>query len=139
MPALPNQPRAILLFDGVCSLCHGAVRFVAARDDAGRFVFVSLQSELGQRLLRAHGVPAVGLDTVVLLGADGRAYLRSDAVLRVLRGLRAPWPLAGAALVLPRVLRDAVYRVIARHRRRWPARPDACAVATPAQRKRFLA
>jgi len=138
MPVLPNEQRAILLFDGVCNLCHGAVRFIAERDDAGRFAFAPLQSELGRRLLRENGLPEDTLDTVVLL-EQGRAHLRSDAMLRVMRGLRAPWPLASAALVLPRFLRDAVYRFIARNRYRWFGRKGSCPVPTPEQRARFLA
>ncbi|HVP30136.1 MAG TPA: thiol-disulfide oxidoreductase DCC family protein [Myxococcota bacterium] len=138
MAPSPNEPRAILLFDGVCNLCHAAVRFVTERDPAGRFAFAPLQSELGRRLLRQAGLPEDTLDTVVLL-QDGRAYLRSDAMLRAMKRLRAPWPLASLALVVPRFLRDGVYDFVARHRYRWFGRKDACPVPTPEQRARFLA
>jgi predicted DCC family thiol-disulfide oxidoreductase YuxK len=114
------------------------VRFVTERDPAGRFAFAPLQSELGRRLLRQAGLPEDTLDTVVLL-QDGRAYLRSDAMLRAMKRLRAPWPLASLALVVPRFLRDAVYDFVARHRYRWFGRKDACPVPTPEQRARFLA
>jgi predicted DCC family thiol-disulfide oxidoreductase YuxK len=76
-------------------------------------------------------------DSIVLL-AGGRRYERSDAALHIALGLRAPWPLAFAAILIPRGVRDAVYRWIARNRYRWFGRTDACALPPPGLRERFL-
>jgi predicted DCC family thiol-disulfide oxidoreductase YuxK len=131
------SPPAIVLFDGVCNLCNASVRFVLDRDPAGRFRFASLQSEAGRRLLEAHRLPTDELSTVVVV-ADGRAYTRSDAALRIARGLGGGWPALGALRLVPRPLRDAAYGVVARNRYRWFGRKEECMLPTPEQRSRFL-
>ncbi len=126
-----------MLFDGVCNLCNGVVRFVHANDPAGRFRFVPLQSARAAELLApTGGIPAEA--SVVLLDY-GRRFERSDAALHLALGLRAPWPLAFAAILVPRGARDAVYRWIARNRYRWFGRRDACPLPPPGLRERFLA
>ena len=78
-----------------------------------------------------------GLDTIVLLEND-RVYDRSTAALRIARRLNGPWPILYAAIVIPKFLRDAVYRFIARNRYRWFGRSENCRVPTPALKARFL-
>jgi len=128
---------ATILFDGVCNLCNGFVRFVIARDPAARFRFASLQSAAAAALLREAGVAAPMPDSIVLI-AGGRAYVRSAAALRILRGLRFPWPLAVALFVVPRFVRDRVYDFIAARRYRWFGRRESCLVPTADLRRRFL-
>ncbi|HEV2984313.1 MAG TPA: thiol-disulfide oxidoreductase DCC family protein [Vicinamibacterales bacterium] len=127
--------RAVLLFDGVCTLCNGFVQFVIQRDPAGRFQFATLQSDAARRLLQAAPQPLP--DTLVLV-ENGRVFLRSTAALRVARGLKFPWPLAFVLVVVPRPLRDWVYDILARNRYRWFGRRDVCMVPTPELRARFL-
>ncbi len=137
---VPVDPREhpILLFDGVCNLCAGAVRFAITRDRDARLRFTPLQSPVGQDLLRRHGYEPDALDTVVLIDAAG-AHVRSTAALRLLGQLPAPWRWLGPPLLLlPRRLRDVVYDFVARHRYRWFGRRDACLVPTPELRARFL-
>lgn len=137
VPVDPSE-HPILLFDGVCNLCAGAVRFAITRDREARLRFASLQSPEGQELLRRHGYEPGTLETVVLIDAAG-AHDRSTAALRLLRQLPAPWRWLGPTLlVLPRPLRDAVYGFVARHRYGWFGRRDACLVPTPELRARFL-
>ena len=128
---------AIILFDGVCNLCHGFVQFVIARDPEARFRFASLASEPAQRLLQESGVTGPLPDSMVLI-EDGRVYVRSDAPLRVARGLAFPWPLLAAFLVVPRALRDRVYDFVAARRYRWFGRQDVCILPTPDLNRRFL-
>ncbi|MCX5738743.1 MAG: thiol-disulfide oxidoreductase DCC family protein [Proteobacteria bacterium] len=128
----------VLLFDGVCNLCHGTVRFVLDRDRAARFRFAPLQSEPGRALLTRFALDPNATDTVVLIDAAG-AHTRSDAALRVVRALGAPWSWAFALIAIPRPLRDAAYDFIARHRYRWFGKKDACPLPRPEWRARFLA
>ena len=136
-PAVPDEKGAVVLFDGVCNLCNGSVQFIVRHDPAGRFRFASLQSEAGQALLRRHGLDPHDLFSVILV-EGGRAYARSDAALRIARGLSGAWRAAGALRVVPRPLRDAVYGWVARNRYRWFGRREACMVPTPELRARFL-
>ena len=125
-----------ILFDGVCNLCNGFVRFVIARDRSAHFRFGALSSPAAQELLRAAGVHTPP-DSIVLL-EDGRVHFRSDAALRVARRLPFPWPLAFALTIVPRVVRDGVYDFIAARRYRWFGRREVCMVPTPELRRRFL-
>jgi predicted DCC family thiol-disulfide oxidoreductase YuxK len=127
----------LILFDGVCNLCNGAVQFVIARDPSARFRFGTLQSDAARRMLREeYTLPALP-DSIVLLDESG-VFTRSDAALRVVRGLRFPWPLAYGLIVVPRPLRDWVYDIVARNRYAWFGKRDACMVPTPDLRARFL-
>ena len=128
---------ATILFDGVCNLCNGFVQFVIARDPGAHFRFAPLSSPAAERLLAEAGVTLPVPDTIVLL-EDGAAFYRSDAALRVARGLTFPWPLAYGLVAVPRFIRDRVYDFIAARRYRWFGRRDACMIPTPDLRARFL-
>ena len=136
IPGVNNGP--VILFDGVCNLCSGAVRFILARDRRGRFRFAALQSDAAKSLLAGAGLPQDATDSIVLL-QDGRAWRRSGAALRIARGLDGAWPLLFAFIIVPRPLRDAAYDFVARRRLRWFGRRAACHVPTPELRSRFLA
>jgi predicted DCC family thiol-disulfide oxidoreductase YuxK len=128
----------VVLFDGVCNLCHGTVRFVIARDPAAQFRFAPLQSEVGRSLLRQAGLPEGEVDSVVLIDGS-QAWQRSDATIRIVSRLGGGWALVRALLVLPRPLRNGVYDWVARNRYRWFGRREVCPVPSPEQRARFLA
>lgn len=131
---------ALLLFDGVCNFCDGAVRFYMDRDPHRRLVFASLQSDLGQRILREAGMNPERLSSLVLVDTDGRIHTKSEGALRASEKLSEPWSfLSKAARVVPRFLRDGVYNLIARNRYRWFGQLETCRLPTPEERGRFLA
>lgn len=132
-----SQP-AVILFDGVCNLCNGFVQFVIRHDARGHFRFTSLQSEAGQKLLAEHGIKVTAIPETVVLVEQGRLHTHSTAVLHILRGLGGVWQLFYVGLLLPRVLRDALYRFVARHRYQWFGQQDACMLPTPDLAQRFL-
>jgi len=127
---LPASDRPVVLFDGVCNLCNGVVRFIIARDPSARFRFAPLQWV-------DDGGPAGTTDSIVLVEA-GKRYTKSTAALRIARGLRFPWPLLYALVLVPRPLRDLVYDWVARHRYGWFGKRASCMVPTPEIRSRFL-
>ena len=129
---------SVILFDGVCTLCNGFVRFVIARDPAARFQFGSLQSAAAQRLLASGAAPPVTVPDSLVLVEDGRLWTRSTAALRIARRLAFPWPLAYACIAVPRPLRDGVYDLVARHRYRWFGRQEVCMAPPPGLSRRFL-
>lgn len=130
----------IVLFDGVCNLCNGAVRFVIERDPTAKVRFASLQSEVGRQLLAQHGAAQANQEAPesMLLLEDGLLFGRSTAALKLAGHMRAPWPLLRAALLVPRGLRDGVYDLVSRRRYRWFGRADACRLPTPEEAQRFL-
>ena len=139
--APPPRPD-VVLYDGVCGLCNGLVRFVLPRDRAGRFRFAALQSPAAHAILARHGQDAAALDTVYVAVPDPRGgerlLAKSRAVLHLLRGLGAPWSAAVLAAPLPTRLLDAGYDLVARHRYRIFGRSEACPLPRPEWRDRFL-
>ncbi|MPZ18433.1 MAG: DUF393 domain-containing protein [Luteitalea sp.] len=132
----PNR-HPIVLYDGVCGLCHRTVRFLLRHDRQGHLRFAALQSSLGRTLLVHHRLSPDGLDTLVLV-EDERASTRSAAVLGATRYLAAPWRYLALFRFLPRLVRDRLYDWVARSRYRWFGRLDACPLPSPGERERFL-
>ena len=128
---------SILIFDGYCRLCSNAVDFIVRRDPEGRFRFAAAQSEAGKALLSRYGLSERGPDTQVLI-EDGIAHTDSTAALRIARRLGGVWQLFYVFILVPRFLRDVVYRFIARNRYRWFGKTDTCRVPTPELKARFL-
>ena len=133
----------IILYDGVCGLCNSLVQFLLKHDKSGRLRFASLQSDFAEKVLSRHGIDAKDLDTVhVVENYDQlgeRVLQRSDAVLRAARELGGLWGAsASVARVVPRGLRDLVYRFVATNRYRMFGKYDACMLPDPNQRSRFL-
>jgi predicted DCC family thiol-disulfide oxidoreductase YuxK len=129
---------ARIFYDGGCGLCHGAVRFLARRDRAGRFRFAPLGGETFVALVPPAARRRLP-DSLVLMAEDGGLYVRSAAVLRALREVGGGWALAArAGSLVPAGARDAVYDAVARVRRRLFARPrQSCPVLPPDLAKRF--
>ena len=133
---MPDDTKVLVLFDGVCNFCNDAVLWLIDRDPRERLQFASLQSELGQRIVRERGLsPELRSMAVV---EEGRAYARSAAALRALRWLRFPWPLLYVLMLVPRFVRDAAYEYFAAHRYVWFGKSESCRVPTPALRRRFV-
>ena len=131
-------PGGIVLFDGHCNFCSSVVNFLIDRDPHGRLKFAALQSEAGRRLLAEHGVEVPEEPDTMVFIVGGKALVRSDAALATTRYLRGLWPLARVGFLVPRFLRDRVYKLVARNRYRWFGKSAACRVPTPALRARFL-
>ena len=133
----------IVLYDGVCGLCNRSVQFLLKHDKGGRFRFASLQSNFAEKVLGRHGLDPKDLDTVhVVVNYDQpgeRVLQRSDAILRAGRELGGFWGASSSiAKILPRPLRDLVYRFVATNRYRVFGKYDSCMLPDPSQRSRFL-
>jgi len=142
MPEPRNDPAPvapILLFDGVCNLCHGAVQFILKHERAPTLRFCSLQAPAGRKLLADHGLDPDALDSLVLI-VDDAAFLKGAAVVRLTRYLRAPWSWARVFGVVPRCVLDWMYDRVAAMRYRVFGRKDACGLPSGAAsaRERFL-
>ena len=122
-----NNPSPIVVFDGECALCNGFVAWLICHDSRGQFLIAGSASEVGAAV-----VAAAGLDSQItastLLVWDGTAHVRTGAVIAVARGLPWPWRAVAGVRVVPRFLRDAVYRSVASRRPRLSADDPACGV-----------
>ncbi len=132
-----STPSLILVFDGQCLLCNGWVRFLLRHDQRGVFRFAAIQGRTGQALLQQAGLQVEGLQTLLLV--DGtNSWQHTGAILRILHHLGWPWRAAWLGWLVPAVLRDALYRLVARHRYRIFGRTETCMVPLPDVAARFL-
>lgn len=128
--------RSIVLFDGVCNFCNGAVNFIIRHDADKKFKFTPLQSEAGQELRTKFNI-GEDIDSIILIEND-KAYMHSTAGLRVAKGLGGIWSLGYAFIIVPPFIRDWAYKLFAKYRYRLFGRQDACMLPTPDVSERFL-
>ncbi len=127
----------VLLFDGVCNLCNASVQWVLQKDKKGVFRFAALQSETGQQLMESHGMSTEKIETVVLVSGQ-KVFTHSDAPLELVRLLGGGWSVLYIFRWIPKRLRDAVYRFVARNRYRWFGEKATCMMPKPEWKGRFL-
>ena len=127
----------VLLFDGVCGFCDGAIRFIIDKEREPHFKFAPLQSPAGKALLEQHGIDSGFMTSYVLITAEG-AFMKSAATARIAPHLRAPWSLMRFFRYLPAPLIDFGYDIIARNRYRWFGKFDSCRLMTPELESRSL-
>jgi predicted DCC family thiol-disulfide oxidoreductase YuxK len=136
-PLIVPVPINLILFDGVCNLCNGAVQFIIKRDPKNKFRFASLQSEVARTHIRNFQHENSQLYSILLI-KDGKVYDRSSAILEIARELSGAWPLVYMCKIIPRFIRDAVYGWIAKNRYRFFGKTDVCMIPTPELKARFV-
>ncbi|MAW93788.1 MULTISPECIES: thiol-disulfide oxidoreductase DCC family protein [unclassified Leeuwenhoekiella] len=127
----------IILFDGVCNLCNGAINFIIKHDPKAQFKFASLQGETGTHLLDKHRINPKKTDSIILIEPD-RVSVKSAAALRISKDLNKGYPLLYAFMIIPGLIRNAVYDFIARNRYKWFGKKESCMIPTPELKSRFL-
>ncbi|WP_404403954.1 thiol-disulfide oxidoreductase DCC family protein [Pelagibacterium halotolerans] len=129
--------RPIIVFDAQCVLCSANAHFVLKHDKAGHFYLASMQGEVGAKLYRKLGIDPSDPETMVVVDGDS-ALRNSDAVLAIYAELGWPWRAMSIFRVVPRVVRDAIYRLVARNRYRLFGRRETCWVPRADQAGRVL-
>jgi len=132
-----TSSKYIVLFDGVCSLCNGAVQFCLKRDQKKQFLFGSLQGKTGQEYLSKYHLATDQYHSFMLI--EGNVlYTRSTAVLRTLKHLGGGWHLLYVFIYIPQPIRDGLYKLIAANRYRWFGKKDQCRIPSPEEKEQFL-
>ncbi len=127
----------LIVFDGECVLCSTQAQFVLRHDHNRRFRLTTAQGEIGRALYERLGLPTDVYHTMLLI-ADDRALMHSDAVLGIAHRLGWPWRVATMVRIVPRALRDRLYRIVANNRYRWFGRHDVCWRPAPDVMDRIL-
>jgi predicted DCC family thiol-disulfide oxidoreductase YuxK len=140
-----NEPpvgSCIVLYDGVCALCNGAITFILQRERRQDLLYASLQGDFAIRFLSANQRDPANLDTLYVIRDYGtskqRLLERSDAVVHIARQLRSAWTLFSLLGVLPKNLRDWLYDRVARNRYRLFGKHDQCVMPKPQWKARFI-
>ena len=116
----------IILFDGICNLCNGAVNFILKRDKKKQFRFVALQSEKGIDLISKFKI-APETDSIILI-LNNQIYTESDAAIEIAKLLPALWNWLSVFKIIPKKVRDGIYKWIAKNRYRWFGKRKTCRI-----------
>ena len=131
-----DLPDGLVLFDGICVMCSAWVSFLVPRDPQGRYRFVPIQSELGRELAARFGIdPDMPQSNLVV--HDGQAWFKADSALAVGRNLPG-WRWTRLFGLLPRVVRNAAYDLVAGNRYRLFGRDPVCPVPPEGVRDRIV-
>jgi len=117
-----------ILFDGFCNLCHSTVGFIMRKDVNAQFDYISLQSEQGQALLKAHYLPEDYTASVLLI-KDNKLYAQSEAILEILKEMPSNWRHLYKLNFLPENFRDMIYNFIAKNRYQWFGKRNSCDIS----------
>jgi predicted DCC family thiol-disulfide oxidoreductase YuxK len=131
-----KEQNPIILFDGVCNLCNGTVDFLLKHDRKKQFRFASIQSETAQLLFRKFQIPPE-TDSVILIKSN-KVYFESDAAIEIAGMLSFPWKLVVVFRIIPKKMRDNIYRRIAKNRYRWFGKRDICRIPAPSENDFFI-
>ncbi len=127
--------RPIILFDGECILCNGAVQFIIKHDQKGYFHFAALQSTFGEKLKKDH--PELSSIDSIILVQNGKIKIESSAALSIAKNLEG-WPkFFYAFIIIPTTIRDYLYRLIARNRFKIYGKNESCMIPSKEIRDRF--
>ncbi|MCF6390230.1 DCC1-like thiol-disulfide oxidoreductase family protein [Mycobacterium sp. MBM] len=136
-----TETAPVLLYDGVCGVCNGAVRTILRFDKRATLLFAALDSDFARDVISRHPRLAT-VDSMVFVRDPGRpsetVSTESEALLQVAEYLGGLWKLALAARVVPAFLRDRLYAAFAAVRYRVGGKYDTCPIPTPELRDRFL-
>ncbi len=127
----------IILFDGVCNFCDSSVNFIIDRDKKNIFKFAALQSEKGQEILEHFKLSKNDFDSFVFIEND-TVFKKSSAALRIANKLGGLWKIFYPAIIIPRVVRDFFYSLIANNRYKLFGKKDSCRIPTPELKEKFL-
>jgi predicted DCC family thiol-disulfide oxidoreductase YuxK len=126
-----------VFFDGVCNLCNRGVNFLISKDKKEVLKFASLQSEYAQNIIPKELLNRENLDTIIV-HTDGKFYDRSNAVLKLCKILGGGYYVFLVGYLIPRFIRDGLYRFIANNRYHWFGKQSQCRVPCPELKERFL-
>jgi predicted DCC family thiol-disulfide oxidoreductase YuxK len=130
-----NHP--VMLYDGVCKFCNGAVQWVLRNDSRGAIHFAPLQSSFARDSLAKYP-EFQEIDSVILLEPDGHAVAKSEAVLRIARYVGGLWRLLLVGRIFPRPVRDIIYDFVARNRYRMFGKHESCMRPSKEHMARFV-
>lgn len=134
---LPKDKK-IILFDGVCNLCDAAVQFVIEHDKQDVFRFVSLQSELGAKIMKYLGIDVSKMDSIVLYDPGKAYYYKSEAAFKILKETKSIYKLLLVFSILPASFSNYIYDYVAKNRYRWFGKKDSCMIPSAEIMAKFL-
>ncbi len=132
-----SENQSVILFDGVCNFCNYWVNFIIKHDKQAIFKFASLQSEAGKIMSLKYKIDPSKVDSVILI-ENNQAYIYSDAAIKIAYQLNSFKWIYFLGKMTPRIIRDFIYKFVAKNRYNWFGKKSSCMIPTPELKNRFL-
>ncbi|MUK90369.1 DUF393 domain-containing protein [Ornithinibacillus sp. L9] len=123
----------VLIFDGECNMCSAFVRFVIKNNKNRDFRITDFNSDW----YYTHSELLPNVDSMILIINERKIYTYSDAFIHVLTNINKKFYPVLTLKILPRIIRDNVYKLIAKYRKRI-VRKKTCDIPTRSQQEYFL-
>jgi len=127
----------VILFDGVCNFCNSSVNFIIARDKKNIFKFAALQSRTGEELQRKFSLDPKDLSSFILIDGE-KYYKKTTAALKTAKYFGFPWNLTYMLIIIPPIIRNISYNIIAKNRYKWFGKRNTCRVPSADEKEKFL-
>ncbi len=135
---IASSNKKLILFDGVCNLCNGAIQFIIKNDKKDVFRYAALQSDIGKKLVEERNIDTEKIDSILLIEPGVAYYDKSDAALQIGKHLKGYRTISSILHLIPSDLRNIVYDFIARNRYNWYGKKEECMIPTPELKAKFL-
>ncbi len=122
----------VIVFDGVCLLCHSMVRMLIKWDKKKIFRYTSLQGTFVKQLEIEEAI-----DSIILYD-EGKLYYKSTAILKILRSLGGMWVVVNVFYLIPTFIRDGIYDLIATYRYRFFGKLESCHMPEAGEERLFI-
>jgi len=131
-----REVKNILFYDGDCGLCNRSVAFVLKHEKEPELFFSALQSDFAKKELARYGYDFSQMGTFALI-KEGKIYYKSDAALNLSSFVKAPYKWFSIFKIVPKFIRNAVYDLVARNRKKW-FKKEYCVLPDKETLGRFL-
>ena len=123
-----------IIYDGECAFCNNSLMYIAKKDIADDFVFVSNLSVFGEKLLKDNFVFYDVKNTIILISGDN-VYTRADAFMQIFKKISSLRIIYNILLLLP--FKNLLYQVFAKFRKKINFK-KSCEIPSPELMKKFL-
>lgn len=127
-----TNTKKIIIFDGICGLCNRSIDILLKLDKQKQFKYTSLQGEF----IKTLDIDA-DIDSIIFY-EDGTLYYKSTAILQILRSLGGIWVFINVFYIIPKVVRDYLYDVIAKYRYQIFGKMESCRVPKIGEQALFI-
>ena len=134
---LPKD-KQLILFDGICNFCNKSILMIIKHDTKDKFVFASLQSDIGKEITNYLGIDISTIDSIILYKPSIAYYIKSTAAIKIMNQFNGLWKTSCFLWIFPEFIRNKVYDFIAKNRYKWFGKKEACMIPTIEIRAKFL-
>jgi len=128
---------SIAVMDGECALCTFGAPLIDHFDKARKIRICPVQSPLGRALLLHYRIDPADPESWIFL-RDGVAWMSFDAWIRAGEAVGGIGNAMRIFWLVPRPIRDWIYRRIARNRIAVFGKADMCSLPSPGFRARLI-